>query len=176
MFYMRHKDCGKAAKVVNFLAKWLNLFLSTVLLTFIYSGLRIEAFASFNVSDVSTSMFLTSALGFYWLALRRGCADLSKFALITSASGACLTYNWQSLIQFWKNKKKFFTLVKIANRGLQRVARMDFFKKHFYSNIQIMSNCIESQLNSISCLMIESHLKWFHETDGNSKYKILWYE
>ena len=24
--------------------------------------------------------------------------------------------------------------------------------------------------------MIESHIKWFHETDGNSKYKILWYE
>ena len=24
--------------------------------------------------------------------------------------------------------------------------------------------------------MIESHVKWFHETGGNNKYKILWYE
>ena len=30
MFYMRHKGCGKAAKVVNFVAKWLNLYPSTV--------------------------------------------------------------------------------------------------------------------------------------------------
>ena len=29
---MRHEGCGKAAKVVNFVAKWLNLYPSTVLL------------------------------------------------------------------------------------------------------------------------------------------------
>ena len=31
MFYMQNKGRGKAAKVVNFVAKWLNLCLSTVL-------------------------------------------------------------------------------------------------------------------------------------------------
>ena len=32
MFYMDHKGCGKATKGVEFVAKWLNLCLSTVLL------------------------------------------------------------------------------------------------------------------------------------------------
>ena len=31
MFYMQNKGRGKAAKVVNFVAKWLNLCLSMVL-------------------------------------------------------------------------------------------------------------------------------------------------
>ena len=31
MFYMQHKGCEKAAKVVEFVAKWLNLCLSTVI-------------------------------------------------------------------------------------------------------------------------------------------------
>ena len=31
MFYMQNKGRGKAAKVVNFVAKWLNLCLSTVI-------------------------------------------------------------------------------------------------------------------------------------------------
>ena len=30
MFYLQNKGRGKAAKVVNFVAKWLNLWLSTV--------------------------------------------------------------------------------------------------------------------------------------------------
>ena len=33
-FYMRHKGYGKAAKVVNFVAKWLNLYPFTVLKPF----------------------------------------------------------------------------------------------------------------------------------------------
>ena len=32
MLYMQNKGRGKAAKVVNFVTKWLNLCLSTVLL------------------------------------------------------------------------------------------------------------------------------------------------
>ena len=33
---MQHKGCGKAAKVVNFVAKWLNLYPSTVRLVTIF--------------------------------------------------------------------------------------------------------------------------------------------
>ena len=31
MFYMQQEGCGKAAEVVNFVAKWLNLYPYTVL-------------------------------------------------------------------------------------------------------------------------------------------------
>ena len=34
MFYMQNKGHGKAAKVVNFVAKWLNLCLSTVIISY----------------------------------------------------------------------------------------------------------------------------------------------
>ena len=42
MFYMQHKGRGKAAKVVNFVAKWLNLCPTTVLRKRVYLVLIVD--------------------------------------------------------------------------------------------------------------------------------------
>ena len=58
MFYMQNKGRGKAAKVVNFVTKWLNLCLSTVMseiLSFNYNRLKIHYNPSRLKSNKKTS-------------------------------------------------------------------------------------------------------------------------
>ena len=53
MFYMQNKGRGKTAKVVNFVAKWLNLCLSTV------SDEECSCYESFHVAGICAGKHFT---------------------------------------------------------------------------------------------------------------------
>ena len=61
MFHMQNKGCGKAAKVVNFVAKWLNLCLSTVF-SEVFSDINFCFYCNIASAPLKIVDFLRSSL------------------------------------------------------------------------------------------------------------------